>query len=138
MHLTELQKKSWAPYSEHVVICNSSKMWKKGDFSHHYYLLLQLFNDTHANLKWDLKTLLKQSQLYVTQSLIQGMKNFPILRIYAHLFKVRILVAKLKNRESDCQCKNTCNMSDFFRYFHHFRYYFEFDWKAIAINFLHR
>ena len=85
-----------------------------GEFPHHCYLLLQLFNDTHANLKVDLQTLLKQNQVHVTQSLIQGKKNFPILKIYVHLFKVGILVAKLKNRESDCQCKNACNMSDIF------------------------
>ena len=29
------------------------------EFPHHCYLLLQLFNDTHAYLKWDLKTLFK-------------------------------------------------------------------------------
>ena len=55
---------------------------KIGDFPHHCYLLLQLFNDTHANLKWDLKTLLKQNQIHVTQSLIQGWTtSFRILNI---------------------------------------------------------
>ena len=113
-----------------------------GEFPHHCYLLLQLFNDTHANLKVDLQTLLKQNQVHVTQSLIQGKKNFPILKIYVHLFKVGILVAKLKNRESDCQCKNACNMSDIFRSSNYFEYHFEFaekqsltqiesnDWKS--------
>ena len=62
-----------------------------------------------------------------TQSLIQGLTlSFPILKIYVHLFKVRILVAKLKNRESDCQCKNACNMSDIFGYSNYFEYHFEF------------